>query len=180
MTRPRKLKKPAATVAAPRDRAEAETFLARIGAAERELAVIQAAFDEVVATAKAEAEERALAHRLEVEGLTTGIQLWAEANRAVLTQDGKTKTVDLATGKVGWRNRPPKVQVKDEDAVIAHIEAAELEQFLRRKVTLDRDALKADPVAANAIPGITIGSAGEEFFLEPTGMALAKGSPAPC
>lgn len=174
MSRPRKLKKAAATVVAPRDRQEAEQFLARIGAAQRSLAVIQAAFDETVAAAKAKAEEEAALHAAQVEALTGGLHLWAEANRAAITQDGRTKTVHLATGIVGWRLRPPKVTVKDEPAVIETLEALGLEQFLRRKITLNREALKDDPAAVAQVPGLVIGSAGEEFYLEPAGMALAK------
>ena len=134
--------------------------------AETEIAALQAA----VAAEDAPLAERASA-------LTEGLRIWAEAHRARLTRDGATKTVKLQTGVVQWRSLPPKVAVArgQKEAVIAALEAAGLEAFLRRKVDLNKEAILEAPFAAvAAAPGLEVASGGEEFIAAPDRMEAPR------
>ena len=162
-------KRKAETVAAARDQAEAETFIARIGELQRALLLEQAALAESVARAKEAAATNTATLQAECDTLLRGVQIWAEANRHALTDGGKRKTVSLAAGVIAWRMSPPAVRIKNAEAVLAHLLQHEMEEFLRRKVEIDKAAMLSMAAVAVDIPGVTIASSGEEFVVEPAG-----------
>lgn len=162
-----RLKRVAETAPVPASIASAAASLARIGQLQRDLALSAAALAEVVAKAKEAAEAAAAPLKAEVELLTRGLQIWAEAHRDELTQGGKVKTVTLATGEVAWRSRPPSVRLRDPAAVIETLQRLQLSRFLREKIEIDREAMLREPAAAASVPGVVIGSAGEEFVVSP-------------
>lgn len=167
-----RLKRASTMVKAPRDMTEANEFLARIGAAMREREAIERGFNDQVAGLRDVAEGETRPLDLEVDQLTKGLQLWAEANRPSLTRDDATKTVTMAAGIVAWRVRPPKVNIKGVNAVIETLQRLALARFLRTKVEIDKDAMLKEPAAASAVPGVTIGSEGEEFIVTPASVDL--------
>jgi len=162
-----RLKAPALPIVAPADADAAALMVARMGAIARDLTIAEAAMDEQIATIKKTAGDLAAPLTAEMERLRAGVQAWADANRDMLTRGGRSKTVHLTTGKLEWRHLPPSVRVSSPEAVLELVQKMGLEKFLRRKVELDREAMKANPVEARAIPGVTIGSAGEEFVVTP-------------
>lgn len=162
-----KLKRNAEAVRAPADKTEASVFLAEIGAQQRDLVVIKAAQDEAVAAASSRAAAEAAPLEARIAELTRGLQLWAEANRETLTEGGRTKTVTLASGDVSWRLRPPSVRISNAAGVIAEAVRAGLEKFLRVKTEVNKEAMLADQANALTLPGVSIGSAGEEFVVAP-------------
>lgn len=163
-----KVKRQAEVVRAPADKAEASAMLAQIGAAQRNLALIKAAQEETISAVKLRTEEESAPLLKSIADLIRGLQLWAEANRPVLTDGGKTKTVSLATGTLSWRSRPASVRLTGPEAVLAEVERLKLEQFLRRRVELNREAMLEKPELARTVPGVAIGSAGEEFIVAPS------------
>lgn len=165
--REKKLKRAAETVRAPQNREEAEQMLARLGALQREQTILTTALEESLAADRARVEAQALPLKAEAEGLTRGIQLWAEANRPSLTQDNRTKTIRLTTGEIAWRARPPAVRIKDMPAVLEYLIREGLKKFVREKQEIDREAMLKEPAAARAVPGVTIGSEGEDFVVAP-------------
>lgn len=168
-----KSKAAAETVVAPRDAIEAAAMVATIGAAMRERQVIQAALDEQVAAAKAAAEAEARPHADTVKQLTRAVQLWAEANRAALTDDGKSKTVALATGRILWRARPPSVRIVSVAAVMLALKTLALGRFIRVKEEIDKQAMLAEQDVAATVPGVSIASGEEDFAIEPDGVELS-------
>lgn len=168
-----RLKAPALPVVAPTDIEGAAAMVARMGALGRDVGIAQLAMDEEIAAIKEETAKRVAPKLAEMERLRAGVQTWADANRETLTRGGRVKTVQLATGKLEWRHRPPSVRVSAPEAVLELVQKMQLEKFLRRKVELDREAMKAAPEEARAIPGVTIGSAGEDFVVTPDTEELA-------
>lgn len=162
-------KRKAETVPAARDRDEAARFVARIGELDRDIALQEAALAEAYAQAKATTAATVAQHDAERNALTRGVQIWAEANRHALTDGGKSKTVDLGTGTVAWRQGRPSVSIKGAKEVLQQLIDEGREEFLRRKVEIDKAAMLAMPDAANAIPGVRVGSDGEEFVIEAAG-----------
>ncbi|MCE2759537.1 MAG: host-nuclease inhibitor Gam family protein [Acetobacteraceae bacterium] len=163
-----KNKRAAETATPPVNRDEAETYLARIGEIQRLTQLNKTALAEAVARVTAEMEASSAKLAEEHDRLFRGLQLWAEANRHALTDGGKTKTVRMANGTIAWRQAPPSVQIKGQEAVLAWLMENTI-GFLRTKVEINREAMLANAEQASKIPGVTIKSAGESFVIEPVG-----------
>jgi phage host-nuclease inhibitor protein Gam len=163
-----KNKRAAETATPPKDRDEAERYLARIGEIQRLTQLNKTALAEAIARVTAEMEEASAKLTEEHDRLFRGLQLWAEANRHALTDGGKTKTVRLGNGTIAWRLAPPSVHIKGQEAVLEYLKENTI-GFLRTKLEINREAMLARPEEAAKIPGVTIKSAGEAFVIEPVG-----------
>ena len=168
----KKTKAPAAPAAQSRE--EVDQLIGRIGEIQRELTRTEADLGDALAKAKEEAEKVALPLKQELERAEAQVQGWCEANRSAITRDGKVKTADFTTGKVAWRHRPPKVTIRGVEAVIDHLRANGLRRFLRTTVEISKEAMLLEAERAKAVPGVTIGSAGEDFIIEPFDGQLAQ------
>lgn len=157
----------------PQNRDDAAEAVRIIGELNRDLARLEANMNDQLATIKEAFEQQAAPIREAVTAKTEGLKAWAEANRSVLTEGGKTKTADLGTGKVSWRLRPPSVRITKVDAVIEAIQRLGFGQFLRTKTEVNKEAILADRDSAKLIAGISIGSEGEDFLVEPFEVELA-------
>lgn len=173
-TKRARVKAPALPVIAPASAEQADAMIRRMGDLARDRLIIQAALDEQIAALRASAEAEAGPIATEIANLHAAVQAWAEANRDELTRGGRVKTHKMPSGEVSWRLLPPSVRITSPAAVMALLEKMGLERFLRRKVEIDRDAMKAEPDAARAVPGVSIGSAGEEFIVVPSAVELVS------
>lgn len=162
----RRVKQEAVYVPVPQSRDEAAIAIAEIGRHQRERDRIQADMNDILARCKAEAEAQAAPHLAAIRTHAHGVQLWCEAHRAELTQDGKVKTAQLATGEVKWRTRPPSVTVRGVEAVLATLKKLGLGRFVRTKEELNKEAILAEPAAVEGIKGLAIGQ-GEDFVIVP-------------
>lgn len=105
--------------------------------------------------------------KAEIASFQTGIQTWCEANRKELTQDGKTKTVNLTTGEIVWRNRPPSCTIKGVESVMEALKKLKLTRFIRSKEEINKEAILNEQDAVKNIPGITINRDLEDFAIVP-------------
>jgi len=153
--------KSANSIAAPQDEAEAELVMERIQKINIWIRDIDTSLREDSAKLKRKAEDAAAPHKAEKKELETGLFAWAEANRMALTKGGRTKTVKMGAGIIRWRQLPPKVSLKGVDAIIEHLKASGLGRFIRKKETVDKEALLKEPAVAGEVPGVKIGSEGE-------------------
>ena len=96
----------------PQTRDEVAEAIAAIGRAQRERARIEADMGDEIARVKQRHEALAEPHRLAIESLHAGVQMWCEAHRAELTDGGKTKTALFSSGEVRWRLPPPSVALQ--------------------------------------------------------------------
>jgi len=166
-------KRAAAEVPVPQTIAEADDAVRRIAEAQHRLGQIQAGLDAAVAAAKRAAEDEAAPLSQQVATLTEGLSIWAAANRATLTQGGKTKTVKLPSGEISWRIRPPSIALSNVKALVAELLRRGEDRFLRTKHEPDKDALLAAPKDAAGLPGVTIRSGVEDFVVQPTTAPLS-------
>ena len=171
-----KSKTKAASVPVPQTRDEAADTLMQIGGMNRAAARVEADMNDEIAAIKKNAEAIAQPIREKVTAMRDGLQIWAEANRAALTQDGKTKTADLGTGKISWRQRPPSVRISGMERVIESVKKLGFAAFLRVKEEINKEAMLADPEKARMIAGVTVSSDGEEFIVEPFEAELSEAS----
>ncbi len=156
----------------PQSKDEAARFIREIGDNNREIARIEADMNDAIAELKEEAGERASPLTERTKLLTEGLRTWCEANRAALTDNMKRKWADLGAGKIEWRSAPPKVTIKGVEIVLAAIKTLGLGQFVRTKEEIDKEAMLREPDKARLVPGVAIGSEGENFSVEPFEAAL--------
>ncbi|EIF0163143.1 host-nuclease inhibitor Gam family protein, partial [Salmonella enterica] len=103
----------------------------------------------------------------DIDTLSKGVQGWCEAHRDELTQNGRTKTASLITGKVEWRNRPPSVGIRGVETVLETLRRLGLERFIRTKEEINKDAILSEPKAVEGVAGITVRSGVEDFAITP-------------
>lgn len=166
-----------AAPAAPQTRDDVAADIKKLGDLMREKERIQADMNDKIAHLQQQAADIVGTIDDEIAALQDGVQLWCEANRDVLTDGGKVKFADLVTGKVLWRNNPPKVSVRGVDAVIALLEQNEdLARFVRIKKEVNKDAVLNEPnvFANNAVPGLSIVQGKEFFVIEPYNQELPE------
>ncbi|MBI2278173.1 MAG: host-nuclease inhibitor Gam family protein [Dechloromonas sp.] len=173
MAKKNRIKSAAVSVVVPQNREMAAQSIAMVGTLNRELARIQAAMNDEMASVKAAYEEQAEPLNLRIKALTEGVQTWAEANRDSLTQGGKVKTAALTTGEILWRLRPPSVRITGADAVLDALRRLGLKRFIREKEEVNKEAILNEPEAVAHVPGISI-SQGEDFVVVPFEAELAE------
>ncbi|MCL2076053.1 MAG: host-nuclease inhibitor Gam family protein [Betaproteobacteria bacterium] len=151
---------------------EAMGAIKTLGDVQRQLKRLETEMNDAIAkiTDANKGEIDALKERIET--LTSGVQGWAEANRALLC-GAKGKTANLITGEVQWRQRPPSVSVRGQDKVIEALRMLGLSRFLREKVEINKDAILAEPAAVAGIAGITVVTGVEDFSVTPFEVEVA-------
>lgn len=156
-----------ANLQVPQNRDEAAATVTTIGELNRQVARLEADMNDELASIKEGYEAKAAPVRLALTEKTEGLKIWAEANRTVLTGGDKSKTVDLGTGVLKWRLRPPAVRLIGLEAIIDRLKTLGLNRFLRTKEEVDKEAMQREPDVARTVAGVSIGSAGEDFIVEP-------------
>lgn len=172
----RKSKTTGVNLPVPQTRDDAAAMLRMIGEDNRQVARIEADMNDAITKLKESAEKEAQPLREQVSARTEGLKVWAEANRDALTNGGKVKTADLGTGKVSWRLRPPSVRITGMERVIEAIKKLGFPSFLRVREEVNKEALLADPDRARMIAGVSIGSEGEDFIVEPFEAEISAGA----
>jgi phage host-nuclease inhibitor protein Gam len=188
-----KTKSKAAALDVPQTIDEANALLAEYGELFNQAAHIEADMNAELAAAKAAAELEAAPVQLRMQQIFDALNAYAGAHRAVLTKDGKTKTVDLPAGKIGWRFNPPSVRwargynaekiVEGIKAAISKLllgdaddrrKAEKISGFIRTKEEPNKETIGGNPDLAREIAGIRIGSSGEQFYIAPFGAELSE------
>lgn len=145
---------------------EVNRAIAEIGIAQRERDRIAADMNDALAATREGYEAQAAPYAARIKELTAAVQLWCEANRARLTENGKTKTAKLAAGEVSWRMRPPSVVVRGAEAVLEALRSLGLNRFIRVKEEINREAILIEPEVAAQVKGITV-TQSEDFIVKP-------------
>ena len=157
--------KKTAQVYACKSRDEAQSAIKQIGDLQREHARRSTLMNDAIARI-AEAEAPLLNDiSKRIETLQSGVQTWCEANRDQLC--GKGKTVNLITGEVSWRVRPPSVRVTGEESVIDLLKRMTLGRFVRMKEAVNKEAILNEPEAVSGVPGIKVITGVEDFIVTP-------------
>ncbi len=152
----------------PQSREDAEAFLLRIGALQREVKRVEAAMNDELAEIKARYGTQAQPMNDELREKFVALHAWAEANRADIL-DGRSKTAKLTTGELSWRTAPPKVGLRNVAGVIDALKKLRLTQFIRTKEEVNKEAILADQESrelASGVAGVSI-TQQEEFIAKP-------------
>lgn len=170
-----KTKTRGANLPVPQSLEEAADAVKTVGVLTRQIARIEVDLNDQIAGLKQAAEVAAQPLKDRSEALQDGLKIWAEANRLKLTDGGKVKFADLGTGKISWRFRPPSVRISKVELVIEAIKKLGFTAFLRTKEEVNKEAMLADAEKARLIAGVTIGTEGEDFIVEPFEVEIAAG-----
>ncbi len=166
MAKATKVKAAATAHQVPQTREQATQAVLQIGLDRREKLRIETAMNDEIAAIKTRYEAEAAPLNERIQQLQSGVQMWCEANRAVLTNNGKVKTANLGSGEVKWRMTPSAVNLRNVKTVIAKLQELGLTRFLRVKEEVNKEQILAEPEAVRGVAGITI-SQFEEFVIEP-------------
>jgi len=168
-TTPKKtrIKAPALLAPAPQHRAECAAWIKTLGDEQRALIREEAAMNDELAAITERWHAALEARKAKIMDTQAGIQAWCEANREELTENGKTKTANLITGAVQWRQRPPSCRVTGIAAVIQLLYERKLDRFVRVKEEVNKEAILNEPDAVYGVPGITVVSGVEDFVVTP-------------
>jgi phage host-nuclease inhibitor protein Gam len=168
----KKIKQQAVTFPVPQTHDQVVEAIAEIGRRQRERDRIQADMNDELARIKERHEEEARPHADAIRVLSEGVHLYCEARRDELTQEGKTKTANLSSGKVAWRMRPPKVVLKSMEKVIEALKHVGLSRFIRTKEEVNKE----DILSARALAAVKGNDErNEEVILAAKAMAILKG-----
>lgn len=163
----RKIKTPATNLPVPQSLPEAADALFQIGAHDRRLESLDTELKGELAALKKRFEEQAQPVAQARMAALDGLKIFCEANRQLLTNGGRSKTAHLSSGEVSWRDRPPKVILKDAEKVLEALIERGLRQYTREKIEISKEAILADPQGVAGVKGITVGSGGEDFIATP-------------
>ena len=170
MARSPKLKTKGANLPVPQTTEQAADAIFEIGTIDRNLQRLDADLKDALAAVKRRFEEKSAPLKEQKTALMEGVKIFCEARRDELT-GGKSKTIAFTTGEVSWRFRPPSVKViGGDDNLLGFIQNSgldDLQQFVRVKYEINREAMREDPATASTLPGVHIGSAGEDFEVKP-------------
>ena len=163
----------------PDSREAVDALIHEIGEHQRLRRAIELSLGGDIADLKAAAEAKAKPHAESIAEKMGQVHAWCLANRDEITEDGRTKTVRFGNGEVSWRNRPPRVAlargIKAEDLVATLRQLGrKFRKFLRLKIELNKEAMLEDPDLARTVPGVRIGSVGEDFTVKPVALELEE------
>lgn len=173
MARPTRIKTTA--IEAPATQRDAEELLQRIGELQRDVSRIEHSMNDRLSAIKAEYELKAKPINDEIEGLFQALHVWAEANKHDLLK-GRAKTAKLATGELSWRTTPPSVRITGQDVVMERLKQLGLQDLIRTKEEISKEAVLADPQRVEGIKGIAIVQR-EEFVAKPFESQIERAEP---
>lgn len=156
-----------AQVYVPQSKDEVAAYIRSIGDTQRNLLREQAEMNDAIANVTARYQPYLEELSEQINTLQEGVQAYCEAHRAELTSEGKTKTANLITGEVQWRQRPPSVSVRGAESVIEALKRLGLGKFVRTKEEINKEAILNEPDAVKGVAGITVVTGVEDFVITP-------------
>lgn len=156
----------AATLEAPQTLEQTQSWIKELGDTQREHARVSAALNDQIAALTEEHKPALNALTDRIKELQQGVQTWCEAHRAELTASGG-KTVNLITGEVSWRQRPPSIAVRGAEAVLESLRTLGLHRFIRTKDEVNKEAMLNEPELAATVAGVSVIKGKEDFAITP-------------
>ncbi len=167
MAKPATRLKAKAQLYVPQSKDEVAKYIHMIGDTQRLMLREQAEMNDAIANVTARCQPRLEELGEQIKTMQEGVQAWCEGHRAELTSEGKTKTANLITGEVQWRQRPPSVSVRGAEAVIEALKRLGLGKFVRNKEEINKEAILNEPDAVKGVAGITVVTGVEDFVITP-------------
>ncbi|ULJ69256.1 host-nuclease inhibitor Gam family protein [Wielerella bovis] len=177
MSKPKKTRVKTSAQIAAQNKDEAIVFIREIGDIMREVKRLETNMNDGIAALQEKYAEQSAPLNERISELSTAVQLWCEANRNELTDNGRVKFADLVTGVIKWRNDTAKVSVTGVQAVLALLRSdPELERFIRVKEEINKEAIlnERGKFDKGQVAGLKIVDGKEQFVIEPHDQQLAQ------
>lgn len=156
-----------AQVYVPQTRDEAAADIRKIGDLQRQALRATTEMNDEIAHVTQIYQPRLDAINVQLKTLQEGVQGYCEAHRVELTDGGKVKTANLITGEVQWRQRPPSVSIRGQEAVIDLIKRLGLTKFIRTKEEVNKEAVLNEPDEVRGVAGLNVITGVEDFIITP-------------
>jgi phage host-nuclease inhibitor protein Gam len=166
VTNKTKLKAKAAAYT-PQTKDECAAGITKLGDLQREQARRTGDMNDEIAVITARYQPELEERQARITVLQEGVQTWCEGHRSELTDCGKTKTANLVTGEVSWRQRPPSVMVRGAEAVIETLKRLGLSKFIRNKEEINKEAILNEPNEVRGVAGLNVVCGVEDFTITP-------------
>ncbi len=162
---PKKKKFKLPVIHVPKTLEQATKFLGYLGEEQRSVDLIQTKLNADVEELKTKAIQDAEKHQAKINQLMEGLFAFAESHRDQLTENSKRKTIETPKGTFGWRITPPAVSLRNVKGIIEMLKSLNLEQFIRVKEQVNKEAMLKEPELACSINGVSIKQK-EEFIVK--------------
>lgn len=162
-----RLKAPALAELPPQTREDCAGWIKDLGDLQRQLGRLEAAMNDAISNITQHYQPDIDDLKKRITAKQIGIQTWAEANRETITEGGRSKTANLITGLVQWRQRPPSVSIRGVEAVLDTLERLGLGRFVRTRREPNKEAMLNEPEAVRGVAGIILVSGVEDFIVTP-------------
>lgn len=159
--------KSAASIYVVQSKEQATNAIKYLGDVQRDLIRLETEMNDKIADITASYSSNIEVLKKKSTEIQNGLQIWCEANRDELTNNGKVKSANLTTGEVQWRNRPPSCIIRGAETVIESLKNLGLERFIRTKEEINKDAILNESNVVAHVPGITIKKDIEDFAIVP-------------
>jgi phage host-nuclease inhibitor protein Gam len=156
-----------AEINVPQSKDECAAYIKKLGGLLRQKTRDEADMNDEIANITQRWQPELEILQTEIDQLQKGIQAYCEAHRDELTNGGKTKSANLITGDVMWRQKPPSVRIKAADAVIEALKRLGLGRFVRTKDEVNKEAILNEPDAVRGVAGISFVTGEEQFEISP-------------
>lgn len=169
-----KAKKMSANIPVPQNDNDCNKAILELGNQRREAARLQTEMNDQIAIIKDAFGEKVQPHNDKADELLEGIDTFCSAHRDRLTNDNKVKFFRFPNGEISWRKQPAKVTLRKVDEVLQRLKDLKLRKFIRTKEEIDKEAILAEPKKVANVTGISVGSEGESFFVDPQDIEIAN------
>ena len=141
---------------------EAIAGLADFSRLSAEIAAVDADLQVKMSVLLKDADERKARRQAELDVLFARLKPWWETAGATVTQ-GKRRSAELGGCEIGVRLSPPKLAFdgKEADAIV-RLFKARLRQFVRVKLSINKDALR-DALSAQPVPDSPLAKSVEQL-----------------
>lgn len=168
-----KAKKMSANIPVPQNDNDCNKAILELGNQRREAARLETEMNDQIAVIKDKYGEKVQPHNEKAAELLTGIDTFCSAHRDRLTNDNKVKFFRFSNGVISWRKQPAKVTLRKVEDVLKKLKDLKLRKFIRTKEEVDKEAILLEPKKVANITGISVGSEGEAFFVDPQDIEIA-------
>lgn len=161
----------------PKNRKEFEQLVSEVNEASREIQRIKLEEDYQIQEIIAQKYFERKPYEEKIEQGSQGIAVYANANRAELTDNFKIKTLQIVDGKILWRKNPPSVEIIDEDKALEELKREKLRAFIRTEEKIDKEAILKNKLAIASLKFLKVLPGEEQFVIQPAGVKfeLVKG-----
>jgi phage host-nuclease inhibitor protein Gam len=150
----------------------------RLGELQRERTSLKTTTDEQIGLLQSELAQKLDPIDEEIKIITHSLHAWCEHRKEHIFV--KSKTFELPTGTMSYRQAPPSVsgnvtKKKIEDILernslsesVRKFESKLAKFFLRMKIEVNKDSILADPKKGKQITGLSVVDGSESFYIKP-------------